>query len=84
MWGLTPEEVEDQHLLSLDMGLPIEKFRPQVRSVLSGASDREEVVLEATNRRGRPFQCRVTMLPFGSESDDGGLGMIMMMESADG
>ncbi len=83
MWGLTSEETEDQHLFSLDIGLPIDTFRPQLRTVLSGESDREEAVVEATNRRGRAFQCRVTMLPFGGGSDDGSPGVIMMMESAD-
>jgi two-component system CheB/CheR fusion protein len=68
-------------VLSLDIGLPLDQLRPQLRSVLSGDSGREESVLEATNRRGRSFQCRVTMLPYGAPADDGAAGVIMMMES---
>jgi two-component system CheB/CheR fusion protein len=79
LWGVTPEEAEDQHLLSLDIGLPLDKLRKQLRATLGGDSAREEVVLDATNRRGKPFQCRVTLLPLGS-SDGNASGAIMMME----
>lgn len=82
LWGLTPDEAEDEHLLSLDIGLPVEKLRQQLRATLAGASEREEVVLDATNRRGKPFQCRVTFLPLGGDGHRS--GVIMMMEDADG
>jgi signal transduction histidine kinase len=42
----------------------------------------EELVLEATNRRGRNFNCKVTFLPV-RESNDGAVsGVIVMMEDA--
>ena len=84
MWGLTADEAEDQHLFSLDINLPVEQLRPKLSAILAGKSGREQAVLEATNRRGRHFQCRVTLLPLGSPTDDGVAGVIMMMESADG
>ncbi|HUA45328.1 MAG TPA: CheR family methyltransferase [Solirubrobacteraceae bacterium] len=80
LWGVTPEEAEDEHLLSLDIGLPLDKVRQQIKDTLSGTSAREEVVLDATNRRGKPFQCRVTFLPLGG-SDGDISGVIMMMEA---
>jgi two-component system CheB/CheR fusion protein len=80
LWGLTPEEVEDQHLMSLDFGLPVERVKSQLRATLSGKSDHEEVVLEAVNRRGQSFGCRVTMLPVGASDNGDGTGVIMMME----
>ena len=46
---------EAEHLLSLDIGLPLDKLRQQLRTTLSGESKREEVVLDATNRRGKPL-----------------------------
>jgi two-component system CheB/CheR fusion protein len=83
LWGLTPDEVEDEHLFGLDIGLPVEKLKPVVRSALAGESDREEVVLAATDRRGKQFQCRVTVLPMGRNNQDGGVGAtIIMMEPA--
>ena len=83
LWGLTPEEVEGQHLFSLDIGLPMASIRPQLRAVLSGHSDREEVVLEATNRRGRQFQCQTTLIGLAPSSDDGAAGVVMMMAHAE-
>jgi len=79
LWGVTPEEAEDEHLLSLDIGLPLDKVRQQIKDTLSGTSAREEVVLDATNRRGKPFHCRVTLLPLGGSNGDIS-GVIMMME----
>jgi two-component system CheB/CheR fusion protein len=77
---LTPEEVEDKHLLSLDFGLPVEKLKPHLRATLSGHTEREEVVLDATNRRGKRFQCRVSFMPLGKAADDGRPGVIVIME----
>ncbi|HTX11975.1 MAG TPA: PAS domain-containing protein, partial [Solirubrobacteraceae bacterium] len=83
LWGVTPEEAEDEHLLSLDIGLPLDQLRAQIRDTLGGQSAREEVVLDATNRRGKPFQCRVTFLPLGG-TDGNTSGVIMMMEALAG
>jgi two-component system, chemotaxis family, CheB/CheR fusion protein len=80
LWGLPPEEAEDEHLMALDIGLPVEKLRHQVRDTLTGKSQREEVVLEATDRRGKTFTCRVTFLPLGSGGDGNASGVIMTME----
>ena len=80
LWGLTADEVEDEHLMSLDIGLPVENLRQQLRDTLAGRSQREELVLEATNRRGRAFMCRVTFLPLGSAGDGNVPGVIMVME----
>ncbi|HKO27223.1 MAG TPA: CheR family methyltransferase [Solirubrobacteraceae bacterium] len=81
LWGVTPEEAEDEHLLSLEIGLPVDKLRRQLRATLGGESPREEVVLDATDRRGKPFQCRVTFIPLGGDGNSP--GVIMMMEAVD-
>ena len=82
LWGLTSGEAEDEHLMALDIGLPVEKLRQQIRDTLTGGSAHEEAVLDATNRRGKAFQCRVTVLPLGSGGDGDVAGVIMMMEDA--
>lgn len=82
LWGLTADEVEDQHLLSLDIGLPLGNLKRKLRATLDGRSEQEEVVLEATNRRGRGFQCRVTLMPLKGDSDGRVSGAIMTMEPA--
>jgi two-component system CheB/CheR fusion protein len=63
LWGLRPEEVRGQSLLSLDIGLPVEQLRPPVRALLNGESTYEELVLAATNRCGKTIQCRITCSP---------------------
>ncbi len=81
MWGVTPDEAEDEHLLALDIGLPVDDLKAQLRATLAGQSGREEVTVAATNRRGRAFQCRVTLLPLGQAGDGDVSGVIMMMEA---
>jgi two-component system, chemotaxis family, CheB/CheR fusion protein len=82
LWGLMPEEVEEQHLLSLDLGLPIEQLKRPLRATLADGSPREEMVLNATNRRGRNFRCRVTVLPLAHDGR-APAGAIVMMEPVD-
>ncbi len=83
LWGLTLQETLGKHLLSLDIGLPVERLKAPLRACLTGASAREESVLEATNRRGKQFECRVTCLPRGSGDNGLSAGVIIMMEPSD-
>jgi two-component system CheB/CheR fusion protein len=85
LWGLRAEEVEQQHVLGLDIGLPVERLTGPIRGVLSGEADREELVLAATDRRGRAFDCRLTVLPLRTGAADP-TGAIVLAErvAADG
>jgi two-component system CheB/CheR fusion protein len=79
LWGLQEHEVYGKSFLNLDIGLPVEQLRPQVQAVLSGSSTFLEVMLQATNRRGKPIQCRITCTPLlGAEGDT--QGVILLME----
>jgi len=79
LWGLRNDEVQGHSLLSLDIGLPVEPLRSPIRSVLQGTSKFQEVILEATNRRGRALQCRITCTPL--IGIGGGIqGAILLME----
>jgi two-component system CheB/CheR fusion protein len=80
LWGVSAEEAEDQHLLALDFGLPVEQLRQPLRSLMLDGSVREELTLEATNRRGRTFLCRVTCLPLHAGNDGDVSGVVVMME----
>jgi two-component system CheB/CheR fusion protein len=85
LWGLSPEEAADQHLFALDLGLPMDQLKSPLRAVLSGSSPREELVLDAVNRRGKAFQCRVLCMPLTAGSDGKITGVIVLMEPvADG
>ncbi|HLJ07676.1 MAG TPA: PAS domain-containing protein, partial [Acidimicrobiia bacterium] len=63
LWGLRRDETPGQHFLNLDIGLPVEELRQPIRAVLTGESPGDTVVLDATNRRGREFRCRVSIAP---------------------
>jgi two-component system CheB/CheR fusion protein len=63
LWGLRAHEVSGQHLLNLDIGLPVQRLRPVLKACLNGEGSHQEVVLEAVNRRGRKIQCRVICSP---------------------
>jgi two-component system CheB/CheR fusion protein len=60
LWGLRTDEVRGQNFLNLDIGLPVEQLRNPIRACLSGENADEEIILNATNRRGKPIQVSVT------------------------
>jgi two-component system CheB/CheR fusion protein len=81
LWGLRGEEVQGQHFMNLDIGLPIERLRTPLRTILStGDGGVSPALLEATNRRGRRFTCRVTVTPLNGA--DRVHGLILLMEAA--
>jgi two-component system, chemotaxis family, CheB/CheR fusion protein len=83
LWGLREDEVLGQSFMNLDIGLPVEQLRTPVRAVLTGRATFQEVVLEATNRRDKAIQCRVTCAPLvGPEQDT--QGVILLMEEWSG
>jgi two-component system, chemotaxis family, CheB/CheR fusion protein len=80
LWGLRPGEVEDQDLLGLDIGLPVDELRgPLVDAISSGARS-TDLVLEAVNRRGRTFRCEVRVIPLFSGSQGLYGGIVLMRE----
>jgi two-component system CheB/CheR fusion protein len=82
LWGLRVEEVYGRSLLSLDIGLPVEKVKVAIRPCLTGESDHEEVALDAVNRRGKTIKCRVACTPIIGASKER-QGTILMMEEMD-
>lgn len=80
MWGVAPDEAADQHLFALEIGLPLDQLKGPLRTCLNGDSDREEVVLDAVNRRGKPFRCRVVCMPLTAGGDGAVSGVIVLME----
>ena len=64
LWGVRQEEVQGQHFLNLDIGLPVDQIRPALRQAMSGTDNgSEQTLVQATNRRGRTIRCRVTCSP---------------------
>ncbi len=81
LWGLRSDEAVGHSLLGLDIGLTIETLMSGLRDCLSGASNFEETVVEATNRRGRAIRCRVSGTPL-RDSEGRTQGVILVMQDA--
>src|SRR4051812_570312 len=82
LWGLLPGEVDGQHFMNLDIGLPVDRLRSQLRSALAGDAT-GPVIVEATNRRGRTINCRVRVSPL-SQAGSARLGGVILFMETDG
>jgi two-component system CheB/CheR fusion protein len=82
LWGLRAAEAVGKNLLNLDIGLPMDDLKPVIRACLAGEVARKELVLDATNRRGKPIRCRVTCTPMAEE--EATIGAVLFMEGVDG
>ncbi|WP_448627198.1 CheR family methyltransferase [Geodermatophilus sp. URMC 64] len=83
LWGLRQDEVVGQHLLNLDIGLPMSEVHPLLRrQIAADGAGHETVTLDATNRRGRPMQARVTVSAFSHGLDRRG-GAVILMDPTD-
>jgi two-component system CheB/CheR fusion protein len=80
LWGLRAAEVRNKNVFSLDMGLPIERFRREIISCLGGEQDITSLAIEATNRRGKTVQCKVTCTPLVGKNQI--QGVIVMIDEA--
>jgi two-component system CheB/CheR fusion protein len=79
MWGLRFDEVFSKQLISLDIGLPIERLIQPLRAIITGESENYEVVLNAINRRGRAIECELICTPL-QTSGSHIQGVILLME----
>jgi two-component system CheB/CheR fusion protein len=82
LWGLHSQEAQGEHLLNLDIGLPVDKLRTPLRNVLGG-KDGDALRLEAVNRRGKGVRVELRFAPLASNGNEV-RGAILMMEASDG
>lgn len=79
LWGVRPEEARGRNLFELDINLPVSSIREPIRDCLEGGADQHELVVDAVNRRGRKFSCRILVSPLVA-ADDRRTGVILLME----
>jgi two-component system, chemotaxis family, CheB/CheR fusion protein len=88
LWGLRYDEVVGEHLMNLDIGLPLEHLRQPVRSCLTGEEEQQSLVVPAVNRRGRAIDCEVRVTPLlrGDQGQNGDaiVGAILLIDARDG
>jgi two-component system CheB/CheR fusion protein len=81
LWGVKAEETVGQPLLGLDIGLPVAELANPIKKCLNGKDGFEELTVQATNRRGRSFTCRVQCTAMGGL--DGARSVILLMEAVE-
>ncbi|MFD8495420.1 CheR family methyltransferase [Amycolatopsis sp. NPDC059657] len=82
LWGLRREEAEGEHLLNLDIGLPLTEVRPAVRKALTDPAFQAELSLQAVNRRGRHTTVRLLCGALRGPAGDSH-GAILVMEQTE-
>jgi two-component system CheB/CheR fusion protein len=81
LWGVRSDEVVDQPMLRLDIGLPVDQLAGPITECLNGKGTRyREVTVEATNRRGKPISCRVVCTPLVGDGGGQPQGVVVLME----
>jgi two-component system CheB/CheR fusion protein len=80
LWGLRDDEVEGEHLLNLDIGVPVQRLRDPIRTVLAGG-EAEPLELDGHDRRGKPLRVQVSFAPLrnrpDSEEPDGAILLVV-------
>jgi two-component system CheB/CheR fusion protein len=81
LWGLRDDEVAGEHLMNLDIGLPVERLNQSIRACLTGEiSGDVEIEIDAVNRRGRAITCRTLITPLrGAEGQI--VGAILLLDT---
>ncbi len=86
LWGLAAERVVGRAFFTLDIGLPVDALREPIRRCLDTKVDTgddsggDEVVLDASDRRGTGIRCRVTSTLLLYGDDDERRGVVLLME----
>jgi two-component system CheB/CheR fusion protein len=83
LWGLRSDEVVGKNFFSLDIGLPVEKLASPIRICLSPDGERQQLILNAINRRGKSIECYVTCTPLQTPPTNEITGVILIMDEGE-
>ena len=79
LWGVRTDEAVGEHLMNLDIGLPVEQLRQPIRARLAdGDGDPTVLRFEAVNRRGKPLQVQVTLTHIRDHGEAAPAAMLVM------
>jgi two-component system CheB/CheR fusion protein len=72
------DEILGRNFLSLEIGLPVEQIKRELRDCLEGRDCSKEIILKARNRRGREIDCNISIGKLtGPKKDIQGLIVLM-------
>jgi two-component system CheB/CheR fusion protein len=79
LWGVRTEEALGEHLMNLDIGLPVEQLRQPIRTQLAEPElDPTVVVLDCVNRRGKALRVQVTLTHIRDHGGSAPAAMVVM------
>ncbi|HEX2723428.1 MAG TPA: CheR family methyltransferase [Gemmatimonadaceae bacterium] len=81
LWGVRAEEATHRPISELDIGLPIDQLQSAINDILEGRERRIELTVKATNRRGKPVDCDVSLAPLVSRDGASIAGVILLTEA---
>jgi len=80
LFGLRGDEVMQRSFLALDIGLPVGEIGPLLHAAIDrDRGERQQVTVDAINRRGQPFTCRVSVQRL-LEAPDSDPRLVVLME----
>ena len=82
LWGLRTEEVRGNSLFSLDFGLPLDQIRDAIENCIHRDQDQQDFVVSAVNRRGKTFDCRLSIDALWNINQEK-FGVIIIMREAE-
>ena len=77
LWGLDEESVIGEPFFGLDFGLPLGLLQESVRACRSAGAAPATLEVQATDRSGRPFTCRVHVLPISGHEPETSAMLVM-------
>ncbi|HEX4354875.1 MAG TPA: PAS domain-containing protein, partial [Polyangiales bacterium] len=81
MWGVRSDEARSKSFAALDIGLPVDQLMAAIRECLTGVTNYQELLLAATNRRGRIISCRILLSRL--HHSEQASGVILLMSERD-
>ena len=82
LWGLDEDAVVGEPFFGLDFGLPLGPIQESVRACRSPDAVASSLDVEATDPSGRPFTCRVHVLPISGHEPE--TAAMLVMERREG
>lgn len=79
LWGLRADEVYDESIFELDIGLPVSQLKKPLFNFDRDKSKLDELDLDATNRRGKAIKCHITITPLIGHTREVE-GLVILME----
>ena len=77
LWGMRADEAIGQHFFALDIGLPVERLRTEIRACASGEHEYVEASVTANNRKGKLITCAVKVSRLTQDGQSKGTILLM-------